>query len=199
MIESLQRTQNPDGGWPYRPGGTSWTEPTVFALLAGYASGESTGRPQALAWLRNLQRLDGGWSPKPGVDQSTWVTALAALLPPNDLGRAAHTRAIRWLLGIAPANATFYYRLRSWLNGDKLAESHQGWPWLPETAAWVTPTAIATLALAKEHRRNPDPVLKSRIANARGFLLAHRCAGRFGDRFARRLGPALLAHALAFQ
>jgi hypothetical protein len=175
MNESLQSNQNPDGGWPYRPGGSSWTEPTVFALLAGYASGDTTGRAKALAWLRPLQRLDGGWSPKPGIDQSTWVTALAALLPPDDLGAGAHTRAIRWLLGLTPANATFYFRLKCWLNGDKFAESNEGWPWLPGTAAWVIPTAIATLALAKENRRNPDAAIKSRILDARRFLLAHRC------------------------
>jgi hypothetical protein len=176
MIDSLHSNQNSDGGWPYRPGGSSWTEPTVYALLAGYATGDSTGRDRALQWLRALQRVDGSWVPKPGVDQSTWVTALVALLPPNDLGPAAHTRAIRWLLGQTPANATSYYRLRAWLKGgESVAEADAGFSWLPGTAAWATPTAIATLALAKEYRRNPDPALKNRIESARRFLLAHRC------------------------
>jgi len=175
MIDSLHTLQNPDGGWPYNPGGSSWTEPTILALLAGYASGDDSGRVRALEWLRGLQRLDGGWSPKPGVEQSTWVTALAALLPPADLGESAHLRAIRWLVGVTPGNATLYFRIQSWLNGSQLAESNAGWPWLPGTAAWATPTAIATLALARQNRRKPDPVLKSRIQSARGFLLAHRC------------------------
>jgi hypothetical protein len=175
MIDSLRTNQNPDGGWPYRAGGSSWTEPTVFALLAGYASGDDSGRGRALEWLRALQLPDGGWSPKPGVAQSTWVTALAALVPAGDLGASAHTRAIRWLLGQTPVNTTFTFRLRSWLNGNNLAEPNEGWPWLPGTAAWATPTSIAILALAKENRRNPDPVLTSRILTARRFLLAHRC------------------------
>jgi hypothetical protein len=175
MIDSLRTHQNSDGGWPYRPGGSSWTEPTVFALLAGYANGDDTGRARGLGWLRALQRPDGGWSPKPDVAQSTWVTALAALLPPSDLGAGAHTRAIHWLLGLTPINTTFTYRLRSWLDGNNLGEPNEGWPWLPDTAAWATPTAIGILALGKADRRNPDPVLKSRILSARRFLLARRC------------------------
>ena len=176
MIDTLANHQNPDGGWPYRPGGSSWIEPTVFALLAGYASGDETGRTRGLAWLRSVQRLDGGWSPKPGVEQSTWVTALAALLPPADLGAGAHARAIHWLLGVTGANATLLFRLTAWMKGQsEIVEHNEGWPWLPGTAAWATPTALATLALAKENRRSPDAVLKSRILSAQHFLLAHRC------------------------
>jgi hypothetical protein len=189
MIDSLRTHQNPDGGWPYRPGGSSWTEPTVLALLAGYANNDETGRGRALEWLRKLQRLDGGWTPKPGVDQSTWVTALAALLPPGDLGEAAHARAIHWLVGLTPANATFYAKLQAWLNRTPTAEPNAGWPWLPGTAAWATPTAISILALARQNRRNPDPVLKSRIQSARDFLLTHRCPdGGWNHGSARALG-----------
>jgi len=175
MIDSLQSNQNPDGGWPYKPSGTSWTEPTVFALLAGYASGDNTGRAQGLDWVRKLQRPDGGFAPKPGVEQSTWVTALAALLPPVDLGPQAHSGAVRWLLGLTPVNSSYLFRLQSWFKGTTAAEANEGWPWLPGTAAWATPTAIATLALAKEQRRNPNAEIQKRILSARQFLLAHRC------------------------
>lgn len=189
MIDSLGTLQNPDGGWPYRPGGSSWTEPTVYSLLAGYANSDDTGRAHALEWLRKLQLVDGGWSPKPGVEQSTWVTALAALLPPTDLGERPHARAIRWLVGLTPANATFYARMQAWLSGSPTAEPNEGWPWLPGTAAWATPTAIATLALHRQNRRKPDPVLQSRIQSARGFLLSHRCQdGGWNHGSAKALG-----------
>jgi len=189
MINPLHTYQNSDGGWPYRPGGSSWTEPTVFALLAGYATGNLTGRARALDWLRRMQRIDGGWTPKPGVDQSTWVTALVALLPPADLGSAAHFRAIRWLLDQTPANATLSYRLRAWLDHTDAGESERGWSWLPGTAAWATPTAIATLALNQECRRNPSALLNDRITSARKFLLAHRCAdGGWNHGAAKALG-----------
>src|SRR6202161_3126536 len=53
---SIISLQNHDGGWPYRKGGSSWTEPTVFALLA-QSAGESD--PQSLErgfhWLRSVQ------------------------------------------------------------------------------------------------------------------------------------------------
>ena len=175
MIDSLSLRQNPDGGWPYRRGGSSWTEPTVFALLAGYSTGDDSGRDRALSWLRSVQRADGGWAPKPGVDQSTWVTALAALLPPQDLGPAPHARAIQWLLDQSPANTTLYFRVKAWLSGNTVAEAEQGWSWVPQTAAWATPTAIAVLALAKQNRRKPDAVLRERIVSARRFLLSRRC------------------------
>ena len=73
--------QNGDGGWAYSRG-CSWTEPTVFALLA-----QSAGTPdresfqRGVRFLNSIARPDGGWSPQPGVEESTWVTALAVLLP----------------------------------------------------------------------------------------------------------------------
>ena len=195
MIDSLQTHQNPDGGWPYRSGGTSWTEPTVFALLAGYATGDSNGRSHGLDWVRSMQRADGGWSPKTGVEQSTWVTALVALLPAADLGDKAHQGAIHWLLGLSAANATMIFRLRSWMKGDSTAEPNQGWPWIPGTAAWATPTAMAILALAKQNRRAPDSELESRIASARRFLLAHRCPdGGWNHGSAKALGTDAVSY-----
>jgi hypothetical protein len=176
MIDSLKIHQNADGGWPYKPGGSSWTEPTVYVLLAGYSAGDASGRDKGIAWLRRRQRSDGGWAPKPGVAQSTWVTALAALIPAEDIGEPEHQRAIRWLLELTAANATYMARIRAWLSREKNSDPNAGWPWFPGTAAWVTPTAIATLALAKENRRRPDASVRDRVSSGRRFLLAHRCA-----------------------
>lgn len=195
MIDSFETCQNADGGWPYRPGGSSWTEPTVYALLAGYATGESQGRDRGLAWLKTLQRPDGAWAPQAGIDQSSWVTSLVALLPPGDLGPAAHTRAIRWLLGQTPANATYAFRLKSWMNGNPFAEPHAGFSWVPGTAGWSTPTALGILALAKENRQRPDSALKERVATACAFLLDHRCAdGGWNHGSVRALGVDTLSY-----
>src|SRR5271170_2704455 len=98
-LEDIRAVQNPDGGWPYRKGG-SWTEPTVYALLAHQAGRTASPRSSAaLAWLGAAQRSDGGWTPRRSVDESTWVTALVALLPPETMGAARHARAVDWLLG----------------------------------------------------------------------------------------------------
>src|ERR1041385_2570989 len=92
--------QNLDGGWSYVRG-KSWTEPTVYSVMALLAAGEQPAAARAMQWLAATQRADGGWSPQPGVDESTWVTALVALLPPENLGAAAHARAIHWLTGVS--------------------------------------------------------------------------------------------------
>jgi hypothetical protein len=177
-VASIIQLQNHDGGWPYRKGGSSWTEPTVFALLA-----QSTGPDDArsmergMTWLRAAQRADGGWPPSPPVTQSTWVTALAALLPPEQLGRACSASAIDWLMGQTGKETSFAYRLRNELIGDGegAGETHRGWPFFPGAAAWVTPTAFAVLALEKARRRGASSAVEARIVVGREFLLDRIC------------------------
>ena len=50
-----------------------------------------------------------------------------------------------------------------------------GWPWVPGTAAWVVPSALAILALEKELRRKPTAVLRDRVDCGRDFLLVRSC------------------------
>jgi len=177
-LTSIIRLQNHDGGWPYRKGGSSWTEPTVFALLAQSArSGDAQSVQRGVSWLRAAQRPDGGWPPSPPVTQSTWVTAVAALLPPEQLGRACHTNAIQWLMQQTGKETSFAYRLRTELlgNGTGSDEPHRGWPFFPGAAAWVTPTAFGILALEKARRHEPSPALDQRISVGRDFLLDRIC------------------------
>jgi len=106
--EELLDRQNPDGGWGYGKGGTSWTEPTWYALLA-LAAGEVSApeaRQRGVQWLMAGQRSDGGLAPRPGVDESTWVTALSLLMPADLAGGPDRQRAANWLLaksGRSPA------------------------------------------------------------------------------------------------
>src|ERR1035437_7513473 len=115
-IDLILSKQNRDGGWPYVRG-ASWTEPTVYAILALLAAGEMAGARRGLEWLRGKQLSDGGWPPQTGFDESTWVTALVALIPPEQLGERAHTRAIEWLTETAGQESSRTYRLRMWLLG----------------------------------------------------------------------------------
>jgi hypothetical protein len=105
------------------------------------------------------------------------VTALVALVPPEQLGAAAHERAIRWLLATTGKESTAVYRLREWLLGNArpAEEEFSGWPWIPDTAAWVGPTSLAILALEKENRRRPSAEIGRRIAQGRHFLIARMC------------------------
>jgi len=177
-IEFLINRQNPDGGWPYR-GGRSWTEPTAYAVLSLLGTGESERSQRGIEWLLSHQRSDGGWPPTPGIDESCWVTALVALVPRPNLGVAAHTRSIRWLLGTTGEESTFLYRLREWLLGNAMGPEVRspGWPWIPGSAAWVGPTSLAMLALTKENRERPSVAAAVRIEEGRQFLINRMCHG----------------------
>ena len=177
-IQLVVTKQNRDGGWPYVRG-TSWTEPTVYAILALLASGELAPARRGLDWLRAAQLPDGGWPPQTGFDESTWVTALVALLPSGQLGSAVHARAIDWLLDTGGEESSATYRLRMWLLGaPQLPDTEfSGWPWIPGTAAWVGPTSLAILALEKEMGRRPSAAIRRRIDQGRRFLLRRMCQG----------------------
>jgi hypothetical protein len=187
--DALADKQNPDGGWPYGRG-SSWTEPTAYAVLAMLAAGEKARARKAIAWLKCLERSDGGWRPRPGVEESTWVTALAALVPREEFGRAAHDRAVGWLIDAAGAESGAVVRLRSWLLGEAPNPDVQfaGWPWLEGSAAWVEPTALAILALDKEPGRAKA---RQRAAEGRRFLMSRRCpAGGWNHGSTHALGYA---------
>jgi Prenyltransferase and squalene oxidase repeat len=175
-IEFLLNKQNPDGGWPYLHGG-SWTEPTVYAVLALLAAGETARWKRGIAWILRTRRNDGGWASRPGVGESSWVTALAALIPEESVGQAAHARAIEWLLTVQGEETTAVFRLRQWLLGNPSSTDRKisGWPWTPGAAAWVGPTAMAVVALESEHQRRPSARVAARVQTGRDFLMAHMC------------------------
>jgi hypothetical protein len=190
-LENIQAAQNPDGGWPYHKG-SSWTEPTVYALLAYQARRTAAQRSAAAAsWLGAAQQPDGGWTPRRAVDQSTWVTALVALLPPATIGAGRHARAVKWLVDQSGMESSLVFRLTSFLRDGKLPDGSDvsGWPWFPGTAAWVTPTCLGILALRKCYWRRPSSDLRERIDKAQAFLLSRRCAdGGWNHGSARALG-----------
>jgi hypothetical protein len=189
-IEKLISKQNSDGGWPYVRG-KSWTEPTVYAVMSLLAARERDAAQRGIEWLRKTQRPDGGWRPREDVDESNWTTGLAALLPPEALGAAAHRGAITWLMGTTGFETSFNFRLREWLLGNRRPSESEfaGWPWFPGAAAWVGPTSIAIMALEKENRRKPLLGIRERIESGRKFLLLRACAeGGWNHGSVRALG-----------
>lgn len=205
-LSDLAGRQNPDGGWPYTSG-SSCTEPTIWSLLALVVAGEgkSASASKGSAWLARYRLADGGWPPRPNVDRSTWVTALALLLPVDFLGNSREP-ALAWLNALAGRESSWILRIRSVLMDGRIASaSGEGWPWFPETAAWVSPTCFGLLALEKAGRARPSQVLEDRCASARQYLTSHTCRdggwnhgstkalGYDSDSYPETTGQALLA------
>lgn len=166
----LLSRQNRDGGWGYQ-GQVSWAEPTALALLALHAVGTPNQvLARGVSFLRSLQRADGGCAPQPNVSESNWVTALCVLTQKR-LGGQPDSRSVEWLLRKAGVETDWLVRLRRVLMFQKAAyrEDVPGWPWYPDAASWIQPTAITVLAL---QAAKPD---EPRIAAGREFLLSRRC------------------------
>jgi squalene cyclase len=174
-ISNLLAGQRADGGWGYHRGGSA-TEPTVFALLVLSVAGcgQTEGAKRAVQWLRINQRPDGGWPPNPTVDQSTWVTALPMLLPEPLRSSLDLGRALEWILAQQGRESKPIERFKAFLRGDRLPvdASQEGWPFYPDTAAWVGPTSFAILALQQFSR---DPRARERCRLGREFLLSRMC------------------------
>jgi len=206
--EDLLGRQNADGGWSYHRG-SSWTEPTCYALLALTASGASHTPEvrRGVEWLRRCQRADGGFAPRESVPESTWLTALTLLLPPETDGLDRQL-AEAWTVEQTGRESGWVNRLRLWMVGADSAGdsmSFDGWAWYPGTAAWVAPTAVSVLALEKMAKNGNSADLQRRIQQGRSFLLARRCRdggwnhgstralGYDSDSYPETTGIALLA------
>ncbi len=137
--EDLLGRQNADGGWSYRRG-SSWTEPTFYALLAlaTDGAGHEPELRRGMDWLRRCQRADGGLAPRESVTESTWLTALALLLPAGVEG-INRKRAEAWVVAQTGRESGWVNRIRQLMMGGDSGDSinFEGWPWYPGTAAWV--------------------------------------------------------------
>ncbi|MEN6536842.1 MAG: prenyltransferase/squalene oxidase repeat-containing protein [Bryobacteraceae bacterium] len=146
---------------------------------------------RGLRWLLRSQRSDGGWAPRPEVDQSTWVTALVLLLLADHKYSTQAGRAADWLLAQTGRESGWIQQLRRRLIGLEQDPSNKfsGWPWYPETAAWVVPTSLTILALEKAGRVLKRPDVEARIESGRQFLLARMCGdGGWNHGSSRALG-----------
>jgi Prenyltransferase and squalene oxidase repeat len=183
--EELQRrliqAQNADGGWGYKQG-TSWTEPTALALLA-LAGQKNTGEAyqRGCSWLHNTQKADGGWAPSPGLDASTWVTSIAILARPDAELHAPRTaEGVRWMLGHENGETPMLEGLFYRMFGAVSPKAPGGSPWYPSTAAWIAPSTMSVLALARVERINARNIadreeLGIAIRRAQRYILSRRC------------------------
>jgi len=179
-LEFLRKSQNPDGGWSYFPGKTSWFEPTTYAMLALQGRQESEGDlDRAWKLLRSWQLPDGSFQPSGQVQDGTWVTAHAVTLASvRGVDDASVRSAVDWLLqvvgaehGVAMRAASFFHLIQT-----KLNVSHEGWPWRNGNASWIEPTAHTLVALKKIERQYRTAEVEHRVQEGEKLVLSRRCA-----------------------
>ncbi len=180
----LRAAQNADGGWGYRPGIPSTTEPTAWSVLALQAPEASPGKilDSAAAWLQRAQMKGGAWPNASGKEPGCWVTALAclALLSLKGPSQDAIVRGANWLNETWPAEGNFLWRLRQQQQAHSVVhQDHglRGWGWTPNTASWVEPTAYALILLQNIPAVDrPSHALK-RIQMGEKMLYDRACPG----------------------
>lgn len=198
-IAWLLHTQNPDGGWGYRPGKSSWLEPTVYALRAFSGEAMRGALPRRIAescrnatqYIDRLQRTDGSWQAAAGIFEGHWSGALWLGLVDGVGGRSGRTEAgLRWLLAAKGAEGGWAQRMGAWMDPHAVEQDRElrGWPWIAGTNSWVEPTCHALLALSKAQRYGNSEDLTTRISEGQRLLLDRRCSDNgwnYGNRRVR--------------
>ncbi len=174
-LDALRRTQNPDGGWGYFPGKQSWLEPTAYVALALH------GEPAAdRAWdlLKSWQSPDGSWRPSTEVQIANWGTALCVTIASvrgefDDPFR----KGVNWLLGSDGNESNTLARViaKVGLIHPERNLSLTGWPWKPNSASWVEPTAHSLIALKQASAKVSNDRLRERVRVGEAQLLDVRC------------------------
>jgi hypothetical protein len=138
-LAALRAAQNPDGGWGYYAGRSSWLEPTVLAAIALHGDAAAD---RAWNLTSGWQQESGAWRPAADVDTANWSTSLAVVWAGIRGQRAAREQGQSWLADQSESG---------------------GWPWKKVGAA-VEPTAWATLALPDSFRDSANFILQANLS-----------------------------------
>ncbi len=174
-LDALRRIQNPDGGWGYFPGKQSWLEPTAYAALALH--GEAAA-DRAWAALKSWQSPDGSWRPGADVQIANWGTALCVTIATvRGEFDDAFRKGVDWLLTLDGTESNMLSRAAAkvGLINPERNLSLTGWPWKPNSASWVEPTAHSLIALKQASAKVTTDRLHNRIRVGEAQLLDVRC------------------------
>lgn len=161
--DDLLSRLTPDGGFGERPGASTRSDATAWAILVLQAADT---HPEVLARARarlaEEQGTDGRVCVSKAHPEAHWPTAVASLAwhgSPEHL--QAQDRAVRFLL---ETTGVHYQRDPD----DPVAHDTliRGWPWVDGTHSWVEPTATAVWAL-----RRAGQGMHSRVQDAIGLLM----------------------------
>lgn len=193
-VAALRERQNPDGGWGYFPGKTSWLEPTLYAAMALHGTPEAD---RAWALVSAWQNPDGGFRPAAEVQISHAATALAVTTAIARGQIDAQLRnGVKWLVGTEGSDGNLLTRAALRVGAalgladkDQRDLSLKGWPWKPDTASWVEPTAHAIVALKQAAATKiGSSEIEERVRMGEAQLMDVRCKDggwNYGNRTAR--------------
>src|SRR5262249_41074294 len=152
-----------------------WLEPTAWAALT--LQGEPTS-DRAWALLKSWQLPDGSWRPAADVHISNWATSLCVTIASvrGEFGEPFRN-GVEWLLGSAGFESRLLNRAaaRVGLLHSERNVNLKGWPWKPNTASWVEPTAHALVALKRASAQMGSDELHERVRLGHEQLLDVRC------------------------
>jgi hypothetical protein len=163
LKQTLVRTRNADGGWPYHPGKASRLEPTCWALLA-LRRELSEARPLETWPTKNDLLVDRATGSANHAYHAVALLALKALGLEHASGHVKLVAALARTRGEVLPPSPF----------NRQDNSIPGWSWIAETFSWVEPTAWALLALKQWARMPSVTVDTSRIRDGER-LLVDRC------------------------
>lgn len=153
VLVELRRRELPSGGWAALASSSQAAlEATCFAALA-LRSGDSATAGRAQDFLLHAQNPNGSWPTFLEDDHDgAWVTSLAVIALRDFVSAIPATlKGFRWLMNSAGRESNWFWKWKF-----RTADRHVrfdpdkfGWPWVPDTASWVVPTAFAILALKR--------------------------------------------------
>ena len=178
-VQDLIHRQLPEGGWPFTTDTTqSAVEPTALALLA--LPRESVcERDGAIRFLLRSQNANGSWPAFGGDDrEGSGLTGLAlfALNHRRTQGIVSN-RAVHWLLESRgwESHWLWKWKFRTSDRHVRFDPDKFGWPWIPETASWVVPTAYSILGLKHSRGVSQQRPVQLRIRRGVEMLYDRIC------------------------
>lgn len=178
LTEVLHSRRMDSGGWAYRGSAQESIETTCLAALA--FTSDTDSRCAANAFLLRSQLANGSWPAFPGDSEGSWTTALAVCtLNMTGEFEAQRDKAARWLVADRGREAHWLWRwkFKTLDRAVRFDPDKYGWPWSPDTASWVIPTAFSIVALKQYAACNRSEASEKRISLGVEMLLDRACLG----------------------
>jgi Prenyltransferase and squalene oxidase repeat len=178
-VQQLIDRQLPDGGWPFTCDTTQWAvEPTALALLA-LPSNSVRERDAAIRFLLRTQNANGSWPAFGGDDGGgSGFTGLVLYALNRCCAQGMVTnRAVHWLIECRgwESHWLWKWKFRTSDRHVRFDPDKFGWPWMPETASWVVPTAYSILALKHSRGISRNDLVHLRIQRGVEMLYDRIC------------------------